>query len=226
MLEIRKDHSPIIDVKGEQKGTLCYSIEPIVYDEDGEQIDCVESIYNMLGRDITCEVQIHYASGIPEKWSTNVFTEYKWIDIDGKMFETEKSGDKKNKNPLWEYRHHHHVYVSNDFINRINETALVMSVYGKLSPDEIENLYEEFALNPNTNALLVNKMEVEVDDDNRGNISEAHTKDKTTKIVEGDTKEIIELKKKLEEMKNNQMKLKKQKIELQKGGVGVKQGCC
>ena len=185
MLEIRKDHSPIIDVKGEQKGTLCYSIEPIVYDEDGEQIDCVESIYNMLGRDITCEVQIHYASGIPEKWSTNVFTEYKWIDIDGKMFETEKSGDKKNKNPLWEYRHHHHVYVSNDFINRINETALVMSVYGKLSPDEIENLYEEFALNPNTNALLVNKMEVEVDDDNRGNISEAHTKDKTTKIVEG-----------------------------------------
>jgi len=226
MLEIRKDHSPIIDIKGEQKGSLCYSIEPIVYDENGEQVDWVESIYNMLGRDITVEVQVHYASGIPEKWSTNVFTEYKWVDVDSKMYETEKSGDKKNKNPVWEYRHHHHVYVSNDFIDRINETALVMSVYGKLSPDEIENLYEEFALNPTTNALLVNKMEAEIAEDSKMDITNPKLNSKSIKIMEGDSKEVIELKKKLEEMRNNQMKLKKQKIELQKGGTGSKQGCC
>ena len=67
----------------------------MVFDENGERIEMINSIDEMLGRLITIEVCIHYAKGIPEKWSTNVFTEYKWIDEKGKAFKTEYSEDQK-----------------------------------------------------------------------------------------------------------------------------------
>jgi hypothetical protein len=213
MLEMRKEHSPIIDTKGENKGTLVYSIEPIVYDENGEALDMVNSIYDMLGRNITVEVCIHKAQGIPEKWSTNVFTEYKWIDIDGRTFRTEYSEDKKNKNPQWEYRHLHDIMVSHELVEHIKESALVMSVYGKLSPEEIENLYEEFALDPSKNALLANKMDVDSEEE-RKEITEANSNKSTHKIVEGESKEIRDLKKQLEDLKKKNLKLKKEKVNL------------
>ena len=213
MLEMRKEHSPIIDTKGENKGTLVYSIEPIVYDENGEALDMVNSIYDMLGRNITVEVCIHKAQGIPEKWSTNVFTEYKWIDIDGRTFRTEYSEDKKNKNPQWEYRHLHDIMVSHELVEHIKESALVMSVYGKLSPEEIENLYEEFALDPSKNALLANKMDVDSEEE-RKEITEANSNKSTHKIVEGESKEIRDLKKQLEDLKKKNSKLKKEKVNL------------
>mmetsp|Transcript_2227 Transcript_2227/g.2894 ORF Transcript_2227/g.2894 Transcript_2227/m.2894 type:complete len:104 (+) Transcript_2227:2802-3113(+) len=99
-----------------------------------------------------------------------------------------------------------------------------MSVYGKLSHDEIENMYEEFALNPTTNALLVNKMNGG-DEEEKVNGANTNSKDKTTKIVEGDSKEIIKLKKQLEELKNKNSKLKKEKIQIQKGTV-INGSCC
>jgi len=170
---------------------------------------------------MTVEVCIHYAKEIPEKWSTNVFTEYNWIDVDGRRFETEKSGDVKNKNPNWEYRHYHDIYVSNELIDHIKESALVMSVYGKLSPDDIEELYEEFALNPTTNALLQNKLD---DDDDEEDKRDNDTASNDFKATLGETKEIEEMKRKLEELRVKNQNLKKEKLTLQK--ENGKNGCC
>lgn len=209
MLEMRKDNTPIIDTKGEQKGNLCYSIEPVVYDENGEPMDMVNNIQEMLGRDINVELCIHYAQGIPEKYSTNVFTEYKWIDVDGRTFKTEYSEDQKNKNPVWEYRKVHRVYVSNGLINEIKDSALVMSVYGKLSPEEIENMYEEYALDPTKNALLANKMDDDSDEEKK---SEDTGVVDRFKNMEGGSKEVREMKRKLEELKKRNEKLKKEKV--------------
>lgn len=222
MLEVRKDHTPILDTKGEVKGSLCYSIEPIVYDDDGQPIEGLTSIYDLLGRNMTVEVCLHYAKEIPEKWSTSVFTEYNWIDGNDRRFETEKSGETKNKNPVWEYRHYHDIYVSNDLIDHIKNSALVMSVYGKLSPEDIEDLYEEFALNPTTNALLQNKIEHsdEEKDDDDSSSDDGYKANTSTA-----TKELDEMKKQLELIKKKNQDLKKEKITLQKE-TGKGAGCC
>jgi hypothetical protein len=209
MHEVRKDHTPIIDNKGEQKGTLCYSYEPIVYDETGEPIDMVTSINEMYGRDINVELSIHYAQGIPEKYSTNVFTEYKWIDIDGRTFKTEYSEDQKNKNPKWEYRRNHIVYVSDELINHIKDSVLVMSVYGKLSPEDIENMFEEYALDPSKNFLLANKAHPDSEEENKRN---SDTASNDFKNMEGESKEIKELRKRLEDIRKKNEKLKKEKV--------------
>ena len=171
---------------------------------------------------MTVEVCLHNAKEIPEKWSTNVFTEYNWIDIDGKRFETEKSGDNKNKNPVWEYRHYHDIYISNDLIDHIKESALVLSVYGKLSPEDIEELYEEFALNPTTNALLQNKIDEEHDEEDKNN-SETASNDFNEKMAVNN-KEIDEMKRKLEMIKRRNQDLKKEKITVQKE-KGKDTGC-
>ena len=210
MMEMRKDLTPIIDTKGEEKGNLCYSIEPMVFDENGERIEMINSIDEMLGRLITIEVIVHYAKGIPEKWSTNVFTEYKWIDEKGKLFKTKYSEDKKNKNPKWEHRYLHNVYVDQNFIDKIKESPLLLSVYGKLSPEDIENLYEEFAQDPAKNALLANRMDNDSDEENKMMTDDASNS--ITKKVEGESKGIRDLKKKLEDLKKKNMKLKKDKV--------------
>lgn len=212
MLAVRKDYSPIINTQGEQKGMLRYSIEPIVYDENGEQIEHINTIDEMLGRDIIVEVKIHYAEGIPGQWSTNVFTDYKWIDVDGKTYKTKYSEDKKNKNPVWEYRQLHNVYVSSDFIERIKDFPLVMSVYGKLSAEDIEDLYEEYALDPAKNALLANRFDNS--DEERKHPTSSGTNEANGKHVVGESKEIKEMKKRLEEMKKKHSKLKKEKVRI------------
>jgi hypothetical protein len=215
MMEMRKDLTPIIDTKGAEKGNLCYSIEPIVFDESGERIEMINSIEEMVGRIITVEVCIHYAKGIPEKWSTNVFTEYKWVDVDGRHFKTEYSEDKKNKNPKWEYRYLHNIYISNEIIKQVKDSPLLMSVYGKLSPEDIENLYEEFALDPSKNALLANRMDNDSDensDEEDKNNYEAT--DDNLKPQEGESKEMINMKKKLEDLKKKNSKLKKDKVRM------------
>mmetsp|Transcript_23949 Transcript_23949/g.23872 ORF Transcript_23949/g.23872 Transcript_23949/m.23872 type:complete len:221 (+) Transcript_23949:1979-2641(+) len=219
MLEIRKDLIPIRDTKGEEKGNLCYSIEPMVFDENGEKVEMINNIEEMLGRLITIEVIIHYAKGIPEKWSSNVFTEYKWIDEKGKLFKTKYSEDTKNKNPKWEYRHLHNIYVSQEFIDHIKESPLLMRVYGKLSPEDIENLYEEFAQDPAKNALLANKMD---DSDEEEKIDTSDPNLSLSKKMVSESKEIKEMKKRLEDYKKEQNKLEKKKVDIQmgKGGNG------
>lgn len=221
MQELRKDLAPIYDTKGEEKGNLCYSIEPMVFDENGEKVEMIYSIEEMLGRLITIEVIIHYAKGIPEKWSTNVFTEYKWIDEKGKLFKTKYSEDTKNKNPKWEYRYLHNVYVSQDFVDKIKESPLLMSVYGKLSPEDIENLYEEFAQDPAKNALLANKVD---DSDEEVKANTSNSTHSMTKKVESESKEIKQMKKRLEDLKKKNEKLKKDKEVVELGGKAGKDG--
>ena len=53
---------------------------------------------------MTVEIGVHTAKNLPPKWSTEVFTEYQWIDDNTKWFETIKTPpQKKVTNPKWKY---------------------------------------------------------------------------------------------------------------------------
>ena len=49
----------------------------------------------------------------------------------------------KNKNPIWDYKYNHDIYIVKD----ITKKVLTLSVYGKYSPEDYEDLYREFGFN-------------------------------------------------------------------------------
>lgn len=72
LLDTIKDSSPIFDSNGETKGKLLYSFEPKVYDDNGEPVNLMllESIDNLIGRNMTIQFNIHSCKEIPDKLSS------------------------------------------------------------------------------------------------------------------------------------------------------------
>ena len=51
---------------------------------------------------------------------TEVYCDYKWIDENGQKFETEKTPPMiKTKNPEWNYKMTHDLYLSNYIVNNL-----------------------------------------------------------------------------------------------------------
>ena len=75
LLDTIKDQAPIIDLNGEQKGKLVYSLEPKMYDDNGEQMNLMlfDSIENLIGWSMSIEFKIYGCKEIPEKLSYEVF---------------------------------------------------------------------------------------------------------------------------------------------------------
>lgn len=146
LLDTVKDQSPIIDSNGEIKGKLVYSFEPKVFDDNGEPMNLMllDNINNLIGRNMSIQFNIHSCKEIPEKLSSQVFAQYQWIDEDGRFFQTVKSGVEKNKNPVWDYKLTHDLYIVEDLMKK----TLAISVYGKYSPEDYRDLYNEFTMHP------------------------------------------------------------------------------
>ena len=55
LLDTIKDQAPIFDSEGELKGKLIYSIEPKVFDEEGEQMNLIhiDHINDLVGRNMS-----------------------------------------------------------------------------------------------------------------------------------------------------------------------------
>lgn len=134
LLDTVKDESPIIDTKGDTKGSLTYSLQPKVYDEDGQLMNLmlVDSVNELLGRNLTVELGIHEAKEIPEKWTTLNYASYQWVDEQARMFETDKH-KVPTKNPKFNYKASHDMYVSNYIVDNLADSTLIVSVWGKLS---------------------------------------------------------------------------------------------
>lgn len=145
LLDTVKDQSPIIDSNGEIKGKLVYSFEPKVFDDNGEPMNLMllDNINNLTGRNMSIQFNIHSCKEIPEKLSSQVFAQYQWIDEDGRFFQTVKSGIEKNKNPVWDYKLTHDLYYSGE---ELMKKTLTISVYGKYSPEDFKDLYDEYTM--------------------------------------------------------------------------------
>lgn len=48
----------------------------------------------------------------------------------------------KNKNPIWDYKYNHDLYIVKDIMNKV----LTISIYGKYSPEDFEDMYWELGL--------------------------------------------------------------------------------
>ena len=102
---------------------------------------------------MSIEFKIYGCKEIPEKLSYEVFCQYQWIDDEGRFFQTKKSTAEKN--PIWNYRYIHDVYIVPDIMKK----ALTISVYGKYSAEDMQEIYNRFTLRPTT-AALVNEGEM------------------------------------------------------------------
>jgi len=106
------------------------------------------------------EFSIHQAKNIPEKYSNAVFAEYQWIDDRATLFETDRvKSRKKDRNPLFNYKRVHDILIDNYIVENLSETTCIVSVYGKLTEENMEGLYKDFSIRPET-AQLINPKEV------------------------------------------------------------------
>lgn len=157
MLETVNDEAPILDTKGEQKGTLTYSLIPSMYDDDGQEVGLLEfeEVSQLIGRTLYCKFQLHEARGLPENLCSEVYCEYKWIDERAQKFETERTQPfQKHKNPKWQYKATHDLYLSNYIVNNLAESTIVINIFGRLPHENMKGIIEDFSKRPETAALV------------------------------------------------------------------------
>ena len=86
---------------------------------------------------------------------TEVYCDYKWIDENGQKFETEKTPPMiKTKNPEWNYKMTHDLYLSNYIVNNLQESVIMINVYAKMGYEHMNNIIDDFSKRPETAALV------------------------------------------------------------------------
>jgi hypothetical protein len=150
------DSAPILDSKGETRGHLVYSMVPSAVDEQGESISLVhyENAFSLLNQTLQVQFSIHGAKGLPEKFCTDAYCEYNWVDEAAEKYKTEEYSVKKTKNPKWGYTTEHDLFISNYVAENLQNTILMVGVYGKLSSEHMDNIIEDLGQRPLTAALL------------------------------------------------------------------------
>lgn len=153
-METSHDTAPVLNSKGETKGFLTYTLTPTAYDEKGEVLNLFhyESVMSLLNQTLTVEFQIHEAKGLPEKYCKETYCTYTWIDEAGEKFETQKESN--SKDPCFEYKSKHDLFISNYIAENLQYSILMVNVYGKLSDEKMEGIINELQMRPHTSALL------------------------------------------------------------------------
>ena len=109
-------------------------------------------------------LSIHQAKNLPEKYCNEVFAEYQWIDDRATIFSTEKvRPKKKDNNPSFKYSQIHDLKIDNYIVENLADLQCIISVYGKLTEDNIQGLYKDFSQRPETVNLLKDKSEFKSD---------------------------------------------------------------
>jgi len=176
LLETINDEAPIITTTGENKGTLRYSIVPKIH-EDGEEVSLLDfdDVNQLVGRTLDVKLELHGAKGLPDQLCTEVYGQYNWIDESAKLFTTAISPPgKKSKNVDWNYKHQHELHLNNYIVKNLSESVIIVSVFGKISEENMKDIVNDFAKRPETAALVSpdkfpnNIGEIFFDDQKRG----------------------------------------------------------
>lgn len=152
------DEAPIIDNKGKEQGKLAYSLDLKVLDgKDGKVKDTflIDSLKECSGDEMEVSFSIHQAKNLPQKYCNEVFAEYQWIHDKAVPFATDKIRPKKgDNNPLFNYKRVHDLKIDNYIIENLADTTCIISVYGKLTEENMLGLYRDFSARPETANLL------------------------------------------------------------------------
>lgn len=239
------DEAPIYDTKGVVKGKLAYSLDLKIYDgKTGKEKDCFlfDSLKDVFGDDMEVSFSIHQAKNLPEEYCRHVFCEYQWIDDRATIFTTDRvKPKKKDTSPTFNYKHVHDLKIDNYIVENLGDLQCIVSVYGKMTEDNMQGLYKDFSMRPETANLLQDNVEFksnalhEAAAKNRKGgdpgtqnflkIEESNAEDEEEKLKREEEEQKIreELKQELERIQEHNEKLKKdiKLISKEKGS-----GCC
>jgi kinesin family protein 13 len=148
------DEAPIYDTKGVVQGKVAYSLEFKIYDgKTGKEKDCflLDSLKDVFGDDMEVSFSIHQAKNLPEVLCRHVFCEYQWIDDRATVFETDRVKPKKNDtSPTFNYKKVHDLKIDNYIVENLGDLQCIVSVYGKMTEDNMQGLYTDFTNRPET----------------------------------------------------------------------------
>jgi hypothetical protein len=131
LMKLDEDMFPIIDDRGQSKGSLKIEIVPSIEPFNLEEYDNMKDIE---GKELDLHVRIIEAIDIPEHLSTGVHCEYKLLDGDG-PFKTEKIAD-TSTNPKFLYSKHHKMTITTPLAEEFLKHALTFSVYGDITEEK------------------------------------------------------------------------------------------
>lgn len=227
LLDSKEEWATVLNFKGDTKGKLKYSLHPTAYDERGEKINLVhyENIGTLLNHTLQVELKIHQIEGLPEKYCNGVYCAYNWIDEAAERFETEKQS--KDRNPKFNYTYTHDLFVSNHIADQLQYSILMIAVFGRLSNEKMQDMIQDMAIRPHTQALLKENFKENKDEpfyEGKGGKQDVlkidEVSDDGTKTKDPDQK-VKELEQKLKKLQKENEKLKK----ITKGGK-KDSSCC
>jgi len=99
------------------RGQMMVSYWPVSEDggEPGDEVLVEEDPKELLGKEIWFRVEIEGAKGLPKDLCKNTFVTYQMKHEAGVVFSTDESKG-QNMNPVFNYKHTHHVEMVTDYI--------------------------------------------------------------------------------------------------------------
>jgi len=141
LIETRNDETPIIDVKGNIRGRVNYSITFEVidpYTSNALPIDGYENMTDLIGKKLKITLDMKRAGDLPEKQCTEVYAKYQWMDENRTEFNTGPCKE-KTRTPVWNYHKEHLVNVDEELCSHCMSNTLTIGVYGLVDiPPELK----------------------------------------------------------------------------------------
>lgn len=233
-METNQDSAPILNSKGETKGYITYSLIPSAKDEKGEPLNLYhyENVASLLNQTLQVEFNILEAKGLPEKYCNDTYCTYTWIDEAGEKYETKKVS--RTKDPRFNYKAKHDLFISNYIAEQLQYSILMVNVHGKLSDEKMSGILNDLAARPHTSALLKDQANDSKNSafyeekDGLQNIMKIDEEDDgsegATSIKKKDSQKDME--KKMKELEKKLMKIQKENERLKKTDNGRGNSSC
>jgi len=126
---LEEDTMAIIDDHGTNQGALKVSL---LISIEGLDLESFDTLKDLLGKELSLNIKVHEAIGIPENFSSKTFCSYSLAGLNNEEFKTPVF-EETTTNPKFNYSVVHKLPISrevaDDFLNR----ALTVSVYGDMS---------------------------------------------------------------------------------------------
>ena len=131
---IEEDTMAIIDDHGNNQGALKVSV---LIGVEGLDLEAFDSLRDLLGKELSLNIKIHEAVGIPENFSTKTFCSYNLPALQADEFKTPMV-EETDTNPKFNYSVMHKIPINLELADDMLNRALTISVYGDMSSSKKE----------------------------------------------------------------------------------------
>jgi hypothetical protein len=126
---IEDDTMAIIDDHGNNQGALKVSV---LISVEGLDLETFDTLKDLLGKELSMNIKIYEAIGIPENFSSKTFCAYTLNALQGEEFKTPMV-DETTTNPKFNYSAMHKLPINLEMADDLLNRALTISIYGDMS---------------------------------------------------------------------------------------------